>query len=523
MRQDMNTGLTAGLARRGVGVCRMIFLIFIVSVWARIGVTAQETLRAPDSHSSEIVPERTVLGREIALQEQLRATPDSIDVLVQLAELLARNGLHSASIPYWQRASKLQPADSPVHLSLALELMEEGRNDEAVAELRAIVPQSAAVLTNLGAALARDNRLEDAIAAYRKALSSQPQSSVALLSLAKALISLRRYPDALIYAKTYQQLEPDEFEGRYIEGYIYRKLGEEKEAVPALQRAIARNPTDYDAQWNLGAALLATDQPVAAIEILRHASQIKPSGTEARSLLARAYYRSGNIASADAEKEALAQIRAVNQETAALDMEGKLALSRGDTVKAVASYRRLTEIAPRDARVYYDLALSYERAGRRTEEHESLLIAEKMDPTSPDIQNQLGFLDFENGIRGPAEAHFLRALATDPAHAEALGNLGVLYAQAGNLKRAESLLRLATEVSPEKPEALRNLALVLSASGRYDDATDILQRALRLAPENEDVRLAMSIIQQQYRKIIQGNNWLPSEPKSVDSATETGH
>jgi tetratricopeptide (TPR) repeat protein len=80
--------------------------------------------------------------------------------------------LHSAAIPYWQRASKLSPVDSPIHLSLALELMEAGRNPEAITELRAIVPQSAVVLTNLGAALARANRLEDAVAMYRKAIQS---------------------------------------------------------------------------------------------------------------------------------------------------------------------------------------------------------------------------------------------------------------------------------------------------------------------------------------------------------------
>jgi hypothetical protein len=161
MRHDVKTEfMRAGLACCGASVHRRTFLIVLaLAGTASIGIVAQEPPRTPGSKPRQIGPDPTALDREIALQEQLSAAPNSIDVLVQLAELLARNGLHSASTAYWQRASKVRPADSSVRLSVALELMEAGRNDEAVAELPAIAPQSAVVLTNLGAALAGDNRL----------------------------------------------------------------------------------------------------------------------------------------------------------------------------------------------------------------------------------------------------------------------------------------------------------------------------------------------------------------------------
>jgi Flp pilus assembly protein TadD len=477
-----------------------VLAVFILTA-LHARVAAQESPQPSGLPCQQSGSERAVLDRVLTLRNQLSVAPNSVDALAQFAGLFAQCRLHSMSVLYWQRASKLRPADPAIQLALALELMEAGRNSEAVAELQTIVPQSVTVLTNLGAALARDNRLGDAITAYRKALTAEPQNSVVLISMAKSLVSLRRYSEALSYITRYRQFESDEFEGLYVEGLIYRKLGQETTAIQTLQHAVARNPDNYDAQWNLGAALLASGQLPEAIQTLRRAIQIKPAATEAHSFLARAYHRSGSTAAADAEKEAFVRISSLDRETARLDMEGKQALSRGDAVQAIEIYRSLINIAPHDARAYYDLALSYEKAGLRTEERESLSVAEKMDSTSPDIQNQLGFLDLESGRADSAEAHLVRAIAQAPQHTAALSNLAVLYAQTGKLDRAETLLRLALDASSAQPKTLRNLALVIAARGRYHDAAQLLEQALALSPEDDERAADLLVL----REIQQAN------------------
>jgi predicted Zn-dependent protease len=199
---------------------------------------------------------------ESDLRAKLAAEPGSIEALTQLATLLGREGLHDGAIHYWRRAVELQPAETRVRLSLAVELMAASRNDDAIRELRAVVasdPQSSDGFTNLGAALSRSGRFEDASAAF--------------LSLAKAEVSLLGYTDALPHIEEYQRRQPNDFEGCYVAALIYRRLNRATEAAAELRHAVQINPDDYDAQWNLGAVLLSMGETGSAMEHLRRPNQ----------------------------------------------------------------------------------------------------------------------------------------------------------------------------------------------------------------------------------------------------------
>lgn len=483
-------------------------IILLVAACANCLTAPTQTVQRPDAPSVQATPPPQPRSVEDNLRAKLRANPDSVDSLVQLAELLGRSGLHTAAIQYWQRAAVVRPSSSAIHLSLALELMEAGRNDEAITELRALVerePKSLDAQINLGAALSRIERFGDAIAAYQAALAIDPDNSVALLSLVKANVTQRSYSEAVPYIERYRQLKPEEFEGCYLAGLIDHQLKDEVNAVKELQHAVQLNAADYDAQWNLGSRLLATGQTDQAIEHLRRATQIKPSGPEAHFLLIRAYRLTGNSAGVDAEQKAIQEVERSDTRGAALDADGSRALAKGDAAQAIANYRSATELSPGDAKPYYDLALAYALAGERGEERKALLKAEQLDPDFSDAQNQLGFLDLENGHRDAAEKHFLSALRSKPQNVAALSNLGVLYAQTGRLKEAEHLMRLAAESSPAQPDKQRNLALILAANGKNREAIEVIDGALRIEPENGELWLTLGSLQQQVGETVPAN------------------
>jgi tetratricopeptide (TPR) repeat protein len=437
---------------------------------------------------------------EQSLRLKLKASPDNVDDLIQLADVLAREGFHKAAILSWQRAAIVRPADVNIHLSLAQELIEDGRNDEAIKELHIVLDhdsRSETAILNLGAALSRVNRFTDAAEAYKKALELEPGNDVAVLSLAKVYVMLQRYDDVLPYVEANRKQKAQDFEWHYLRAVVYRNLNRSPEAEDEFRQAIALKTDDYDAQKDLGAVLLANGKAQDAIACLRRATEIEPLAPEAHYLLFRAYQRSGQVTAAEQELQQTQRSDALDVQSAVLEVEAGRAFQQGDYTEAIVRYQSLIAMKPHNVKAFYDLALSYDRAGQREQERKALLIAEELDPAFPDTENQLGFLDMQDARLDAAKQHFLLALRSNPQHTAALGNLGVLCAETKNFEEAERFLRLAIETDPEYPAGERNLGLVLAGEGHAVEAETAVKRALKLSPEDSTNWLVMGEIQQQ--------------------------
>jgi tetratricopeptide (TPR) repeat protein len=482
-------------------VLRFVLAVIVVQSLSTLNGYAQTGQAAE-------VDQKHFMDEEAALRRKLAASPNSGSVLSELAGLLSASGMHTSAIIYWKRAEALLPDNATIRLSLALELMDAGQNDEAVEELTVLSraqPKSATVFVNLGAALSRTSRFQPASSAYTQAIGIDPTNTVALLSIAKAYSSLMNYDLALSYVRRYRSLIPDDFEGSYLEGFIERNLGKTTEAISALQQAVRIRPADYDAEWNLGAALLDAQEPKSAIEPLRLALEMKQKSvnSEAAYSLIRAYKLSGDIAEASAEAQNLRKEQDKTLHLLQLDSEARSALDDGKFLEAISIYQMAEQLNSNDANIDYDLAISYERAGLRTQEREALLAAEHLDPSLAGVENLLGLLDYEDGHVATAEQHYQRALAADPQYEAAISNLAVLDAQSGQLNEAQALLQLAVDLNPKNADNLRNLALVQAAQENIPEALTSLHLALQLSSQDARIWQALGAIQQQKGEVEQ--------------------
>ncbi len=109
---------------------------------------------------------------------------------------------------------------------------------------------------------------------FRKALELGPREAVAASWFAEYLLDMRRYDEALIYAKRAQDISPRWLEPVTVAGNIHAFSGNPDLAIPEYQRALEIEPNYGLANHFLGRAYLAKGQTAKAIEQLRRSNEL---------------------------------------------------------------------------------------------------------------------------------------------------------------------------------------------------------------------------------------------------------
>jgi len=287
-----------------------------------------------------------------------------------------------------------------MHL-LGVVLHQTGRSAEGVELIgRAVqIAPTFANLNNLGEALRRVGRVDEAIVCYRRSIELNPNAAEAWGNLGKLLAQMNRAEEAEKSLTRAAQLSPKRADYQLLLCDVRRKLGDPHGAVQAGRRAVELRPDWAEAWSSLAMALALGKKHAEALEAANRSVALAPMRAEAHVNLGFVHERAGRVREAE------------------------------------LAYRRAIQIDPNSSVAYRNLAALCDLRGEVAGAIPLLQRALTLAPSDVEGWNNLSSLRRRmNDAAGALEAAE-RALALAPGHPAAHGNRGLALLTLGDYER----------------------------------------------------------------------------------------
>ena len=306
-------------------------------------------------------------------------------------------------------------------------------------------PGVAALHNNLGVWYGAKEKVGPAIQQFNQAIAAEPSNPLYHHNLSGELRRIGNFERYAEEAEAVVTLAPDWVPGIKKVAEAYTFLGRQDDALAALERGLAANPSCADL-WSAKAFVLFTSQRLdEALAAALKAAELEPSFG--------AWF--GNL--------------------------GSIYWARGQQQESEAAGRKAIQLDPGNATAYDGLAvIIIARLGGRL----------PVDPTHAQPE-ELAIDLWKNrpaeelAIIAEAERMERKAIALQPDYAGAQVNLGQILLERGAVDEAEPILRKAIQLDPNGPAAgvYRTLACKFAVWGiRLDEALQFALHAVQLAP-----------------------------------------
>ncbi|KAK7874466.1 hypothetical protein R5R35_001555 [Gryllus longicercus] len=374
-------------------------------------------------------------------------------------------------------------------------------------------PRNAKLFNNVGHALEKQERFEEALQYFQKAVSVQEDDIGAHINVGRTFNHLKMFKeaeDAYLQAKSllpkakpgesYQariapnhlnvflnlanliarnetRLEEADLLYRqaismradYTQAYINRgdillKLNRTKEAQEVYERALFYDSNNPDIYYNLGVVFLEQGKASQALAYLDKALEFDPEHEQALLNSAILLQELGRAELRKVARERLLKLlRKDNTNERVYFNLGMLAMDDRDVAGAEHWFRQAVQLKDDFRSALFNLALLLADDHRPLEAAPFLNQLVKFHPDHIKGLILLGDI-YINNIKDldAAENCYKRILQLDPENVQGLHNLCVVYVERGNLRRAEACLVRAHRLAPHEDYVLRHLNIVRS-------------------------------------------------------------
>ena len=351
----------------------------------------------------------------------------------------ARNRVWQSDLSLWEDSVEKSSEKPKPHYNLGVALSKRNRLEEAIdhySKALSINPNITNAHNNLGAALAKQGKLDEAINHYTQTLRINPSHANAHNNLGVALSDRGELKEAMKHYLEALRIDPDFADAHYNLGLAYNDQNKLEKAMKHYSEALRKKPVFAEANYSLGLALATQGRLKEAVSHYSEALRIKPDFTEAHYNLGLALYNQGIFN------------------------------------KSIRHYKEALRIKPDFAEAHYNLGLALAGQGQGEEAIRHLKEALRIKPDYTEAHNNMGVVLTQQGAVKEAVGHFQQALRTKPDFVEAHNNLGVVLMRLGRLKEALAHYSEALRINPDFADARRNKELVLKQMGKSAGASD---------------------------------------------------
>ena len=202
------------------------------------------------------------------------------------------------SISLFRRALQVTQGNYLAANNLGVALRRSGRIQEAIPLFESAFrdnPAYAEAQSNLGEALLAESKVKEALPHILEALRLDPNLAVAHVNFGAALSRSGRFAEAAGQYQIALKLQPDQADAHAGLGIMLTELGRYPEALPELLEALQMQPRDANSHYNLGRLYGLMGRPDDAIDEFAETIHLDPNDPQAHFNLGTALAGKGRI------------------------------------------------------------------------------------------------------------------------------------------------------------------------------------------------------------------------------------
>lgn len=281
--------------------------------------------------------------------------------------------------------------------------------------------------------------------------------------------------------------DPKDFSAYFNLAFAQSMLNKDAEAIASYRKVLELKPGLYEAELNLGILLMRQKQPKEAVGPLEAAVKLKPAEYRPNFYLGEALLELNRGAEAEA---AFRRALAANEKSAeALQGVGQALLNQGKTAEGAPFIERAAAIDPNYQQTLLHLASVYEA----DKNFEAAIAIYKRFPENAAARERMGELLIETGKAASAIPELEAAVKASPTVAN-LTALATAYLQNKQPEKCQPVMDAALRLEPNNGELRILYGRLLRDLRKFDLAANQFALAAKLDPKSADAWADLAMV-----------------------------